>query len=800
MKTHFFTVLVFLPCLFSANKTFSQADNQLSNLVSPTKVNVPLLPVTDNTKNLGSATKSWKDIYFAGSLYLDDVKFVSNAGTRSAFGGQLAGNSNSGDDNSGFGNEALFTNRTGFYNTAIGSKSIYSNSTGSSNTALGYFSLYANTTGSQNTALGVLSLRANTTGLNNTAVGYQTLNSSTASNNTAVGSQALASNTTASDNTAVGFNALFSASNGGGNTAIGSEALTLNGDGVANIAVGVSALANNISGDENLAIGYHALENYTADKNIAIGNFALQSNISGSQNTAVGHDVLQNNTASYNTAVGFEAMTFNSSGNSNTAIGTGSMRNNTTGSSNTAVGNNSLNLNSDGLNNTAIGLSALLSNQHGDYNTAVGELALVGNTTGDRNTAIGGEALTQNNIGADNIAMGYQALRGTNGSKNVAVGNYTMYENISGYANTAMGYYALHRNNNGGYNSAFGENALVASYGTENTACGDYALFTTVSGSNNTALGNEADVSFAQWNNATAIGNEALATSDNQVRIGNSSVTSIGGYTNWTNISDGRFKKDVVENVPGLKFINLLRPVTYMLDVNHINSFYDEIKQSNGRKYDKDGDAPATWKQKAIVEKASMIYTGFVAQEVEAAAKKISYDFSGVDKPQNDHTPYGLRYAEFVVPLVKAVQELDEIQNSKFESQNAEILELKKENNELKERLLKLEAMMNVYQPAINGEATSSIKVANSNIGLEQNIPNPFNRTTTINYTLPQTYSSAKIIVYDETGHTVKSINLSGAGKGNINFSAPFRAGASYQYSLYVDGKLIDTKQMVLAK
>jgi cell division protein FtsB len=30
-----------------------------------------------------------------------------------------------------------------------------------------------------------------------------------------------------------------------------------------------------------------------------------------------------------------------------------------------------------------------------------------------------------------------------------------------------------------------------------------------------------------------------------------------------------------------------------------------------------------------------------------------------VDKPQNEGGVYGLRYAEFTVPLVKAVQELD---------------------------------------------------------------------------------------------------------------------------------------------
>jgi len=52
------------------------------------------------------------------------------------------------------------------------------------------------------------------------------------------------------------------------------------------------------------------------------------------------------------------------------------------------------------------------------------------------------------------------------------------------------------------------------------------------------------------------------------------------------------------------------------------------------------------------------LHTGFIAQEVEAAAKKVGFNFDGVDAPKNEHDLYGIRYAEFVVPLVKAVQEL----------------------------------------------------------------------------------------------------------------------------------------------
>jgi hypothetical protein len=61
------------------------------------------------------------------------------------------------------------------------------------------------------------------------------------------------------------------------------------------------------------------------------------------------------------------------------------------------------------------------------------------------------------------------------------------------------------------------------------------------------------------------------------------------------------------------------------------------------------------WPTKYDIEKKTM--TGFIAQEVEAAALAAGYDFSGVEKAADEVGMYSVRYAEFVVPLVKAVQE-----------------------------------------------------------------------------------------------------------------------------------------------
>ena len=69
------------------------------------------------------------------------------------------------------------------------------------------------------------------------------------------------------------------------------------------------------------------------------------------------------------------------------------------------------------------------------------------------------------------------------------------------------------------------------------------------------------------------------------------------------------------------------------------------------------------------------VLSGFSAQEVEQAAAAAGYEFSGVDKPKNANDFYGLRYGDFVVPLVKAVQE----QQVLIKALQQEVADLKKQ-------------------------------------------------------------------------------------------------------------------------
>ena len=162
---------------------------------------------------------------------------------------------------------------------------------------------------------------------------------------------------------------------------------------------------------------------------------------------------------------------------------------------------------------------------------------------------------------------------------------------------------------------------------------------------------------------------------------------------------------------------------------------------------------------------------------VDAVAKKINYDFSGVDKTGKI---WGLRYGDFVVPLVKAVQELSQ-QND----------DLKKQNDELRSRLDKLEAA--VFQ----SQSSSQTIELGATARLEQNIPNPFNNATSIAYYLPANKGHAYINFYSSNGTLLKSVKLANTGRGTINIKANELPSGVYQYALLIDGRVVDKKQMM---
>jgi hypothetical protein len=81
---------------------------------------------------------------------------------------------------------------------------------------------------------------------------------------------------------------------------------------------------------------------------------------------------------------------------------------------------------------------------------------------------------------------------------------------------------------------------------------------------------------------------------------------------------------------------------------------------------------------------------------------------------------------------------------------------------------------------------------------LYQNVPNPTNSSTSIDCYLDSHVSKAVIAVYDLNGLQLKEYPVYHKGKNTITIEAnEFKPGI-YMYSLLVEGKLIDTKRMVV--
>jgi hypothetical protein len=118
--------------------------------------------------------------------------------------------------------------------------------------------------------------------------------------------------------------------------------------------------------------------------------------------------------------------------------------------------------------------------------------------------------------------------------------------------------------------------------------------------------------------------------------------------------SDARHKTDIADSQLGLALINALRPVSYKWIVGG----QDVVPDPNAPP-DDEGN-PAT---KTVSRPGVRTHYGLVAQEVKAALDAAGVgDFGGYIKTDigDPESEEGLRYDQFIAPLIRAVQELTE--------------------------------------------------------------------------------------------------------------------------------------------
>ena len=312
-------------------------------------------------------------------------------------------------------------------------------------------------------------------------------------------------------------------------------------------------------------------------------------------------------------------------------------------------------LSTRGLASLYLGEYSGLLTTFGQYNVFAGYNSGLNNGIGSQNTFIGSETGVSNLDGMMNSFLGRRAgFANTTGIENTFLGCYAGQSTTSGEHNSFLGVTTGNSNTTGNENTFLGAHAgYFNTTGNNNTYVGNFAGQYTATGSNNLYLGFNADGATSNLSNSIAIGSGSIVTASNTVIIGNTAMTSIGGQVGWSTFSDARLKKEISEETLGLNFILKLNPVRY--------------------KY-------------IAKDQHGILYSGFIAQEVEGLLTELNTDFSGLVRPKNEHDFYSIRYAEFVVPIVKSVQEqqllIEELQNENKQLQK-ELEEVKQLNNKL---------------------------------------------------------------------------------------------------------------------
>jgi hypothetical protein len=219
-----------------------------------------------------------------------------------------------------------------------------------------------------------------------------------------------------------------------------------------------------------------------------------------------------------------------------------------------------------------------------------------------------------------------------------------------------------------------------------------------------------------------------------------------------TQLSDIRQKENLRDIENALDIVLKLKGVKY--DLKKEYAYNDSsIKDS---------------KYEASLEKDRKNKIGFIAQDVYKILPEVIVYDEAIDV-------YGIEYSRIIPVLVEAI----------------------------KEQQLLIDGLLSENATSKTKSTQNLTTAETSDLGenaLFQNAPNPFTENTKIEFYLTENVSSAKIYIYDMNGSQKKSIALTGKGYGNVLINGNELQAGMYLYALVADGKIINTKQMILTQ
>ena len=673
----------------------------------------------------------------------------------------------------------LDSNGTGIHrpeNTSTGDYSIasgyQSEASGNFSTAMGQETIAS---GDNSTAMGIETIAS---GVIATAMGYQS--EASGANSTAMGSNSAASGD-------------YTTAIGNGNSATGLYSMSIGNDnttaeGAFALAMGIGTLA---SGNYSTTMGY-----YTTASGIYSTSMGEGTTASGEGSTATGLGSIAN--GGYSTAMGANTT---ASGFASTALGQDTTASGTystaMGINTTATQQGSVAMGADtvadgqeasafgratlasGAISTAMGLGTTAS---ANYSTATGynttASGVASTAMGDNNTASG---FASTSIGGGNTASGGWST--ASGQGTTASANYTT---AGGYNTTASGVASTVMGDNSTA-SGFASTAM----GGETTASGDWStsmgLLSVATGQFSTSMGVYTE---ANGNYSNAMGRKTIASDYASTVIGQNNLTG-ATPTSATNFSLEAPAFVIGNGLDGNRsdaFSILFDGTTNIAGSVTATSFIGDGSQLTNLPNQNTDD-------QAISYDAN---TNIVSLEDGGTIDLSGLNNSGTDDQQlanfilSQGSLLSLSIQDGNVVSVDLAPLLTDLENL--------VADLQTENQEqqalIDDLIIRMEIREECACDPTLGIGDNTLQPDKAY--LLQNIPNPFDRTTSIGYFVPYTNAKAHIVISTMAGQIVHNIELSNLGVGAISIDSGRMAAAVYLYTLYVDGKRIDTKRMIV--
>lgn len=277
-------------------------------------------------------------------------------------------------------------------------------------------------------------------------------------------------------------------------------------------------------------------------------------------------------------------------------------------------------------------------------------------------------------------------------------------------------------------------------------------------------------------------------------------ATNYGGYFDATGINGNLFSYGLYASAAGAQ----TNWAGYFVgNVNIIgNGWINGIAITSDRKFKKDITALSNVTEKILLLKPSN-YTfkteefknmnlpegkqlGFIAQELEEVFPELVMQKEKEELRDRDGAVTGtiaehkaINYIGLIPVLISGIQE----QQAKIEQLSAAVNSLQKQ----------------LAEQTGGTTAFNEIHSTSTDFILGQNIPNPFTNETVIKYTIPGNVNNATMLVYDLSGKQITSFPLTEKGNSSITITSQKLVAGIYIYSIMADGKIMDSKRMVVA-